>query len=266
MYQFDCGVCSDVGVLRGRNEDNFYLNGVWNRDLTQLRTLAAEQCQEALLCAVCDGMGGGQYGAHAALAAVESLAAFTPQHFPDQIDGCVRRAGQAVCRMQAQMDAQDMGTTLACLAVSGGQATAFNLGDSRIYRLRGGQLTQLSQDHTNAQRLLAAGLPCQPRDFHILTQFLGIPLEEMRLEPFVSGEIPLQDRDRFLLCSDGLSGVLTHGEIAAVLGARRGAAETARLCVQTALAQGSSDNVTAAVIIASRWSRPGFLRRLLPGR
>lgn len=249
MYQYEWAVCSDVGVIRACNEDNFYLNGEYRADTGKLRCTAAGQSRGSALCAVCDGMGGGQYGEVASLIAAEELKKYRPEQFPEQIECYIRAAGGAICRKRDQLRVRDMGSTLACLSISDGVAHTFNLGDSRIYYLSyKGRLTRLSQDHTTAQRLMAAGLPSLPRDNSTLTQFLGIPNEEMRLEPFVSEAISVSRGDRFLLCSDGLSDVLTDDEIGALLCSRRSTEALARLYIRTALEQGSLDNVTAAVI------------------
>ena len=121
---------------------------------------------------------------------------------------------------------------------SGNFAYVANLGDSRAFRLRNGELLQLSADHTDAALLQGQGIR-KPR----LTQHLGIWPEEMVLEPYIAkGEI--QAGDRYLLCSDGLTDMVSNMEICTLM------KETGSIChltdrlVAKALEKGGRDNVT----------------------
>jgi protein phosphatase len=132
----------------------------------------------------------------------------------------------------------DGGTTVVALCAHGAQGIALWAGDSRLYRLRGEALMQLTRDHSVAEEAGAAAL-----DSHMLTRAVGgadfLILEELRLDLWAG--------DKLLLCSDGLYGELTPPEIAAALAAPDCAAAGQRL-VELALERGGADNATAVVI------------------
>jgi serine/threonine protein phosphatase PrpC len=140
-----------------------------------------------------------------------------------------------------------MGTTLSSLFLRNGAVAALHVGDSRIYRLRGNALEQLSTDHTVIQELLAQGtiteadVATHPQR-SVLTQVL---MGEGRNEPALS-IYEIKADDRFLLCSDGLTNVVADKEIKAILkGKARGAAVDA--LVDAAYINGAPDNVTVIV-------------------
>jgi len=141
-----------------------------------------------------------------------------------------------------------MGTTLTALFISGTEISLLHVGDSRAYRLRGNDLEQLSADHTVLQELLNKGV-ISASDAHdhpqrsMLTQAL---MGEGNLEPALQvfeGKI----KDRYLLCSDGLTGVLTDKEIKSLIKGK-GGAEAVDALVDATYINGAPDNVT--IIIA----------------
>jgi serine/threonine protein phosphatase PrpC len=135
------------------------------------------------------------------------------------------------------------GTTVVALCVRGEQGIALWAGDSRLYRLRGGELKQMTRDHSVAEEAGIAEAETTSDDGHMLTRAVGgadlLALDELRLD--------IQPGDRLLLCSDGLYGDLTSEEIAARLAAPNCAAATQSL-VALALERGGTDNATAVVI------------------
>jgi serine/threonine protein phosphatase PrpC len=132
----------------------------------------------------------------------------------------------------------DGGSTVVALCVQGEEGIALWAGDSRLYRLRGGELEQLTRDHSVSEEDGPAAI-----DAHMLTRAVGgadlLALEELRLD--------VRPDDRLLLCSDGLYGDLTAKEIAERLAAPDCAAATQSL-VALALERGGTDNATAVVI------------------
>lgn len=196
------------------------------------------------LWAVADGMGGHAAGGAAATDAVRALCTLAAQDVPG-VDAVDQALAQAHAAIRAAGD--DRGTTIAGLLLDGTRFTAFWIGDSRVYRLRERSLEQLSHDHSLVQELVDSGTltPAQAaRHPHanVITRAIGIdawsPCEA------VGGEA--QRRDRFLICSDGLSSLVDAGMIAAALAGDPIAAADG--LVSAALDAGGTDNVTAIVI------------------
>jgi protein phosphatase len=146
---------------------------------------------------------------------------------------------------------EEMGTTLSCLVLTERHAVVAHVGDSRIYRLRGGRLTCLTTDHTFVQDMIlegeltpekAASHPLR----HVLTRAVGTlePLEwvDTRIDP-------RHPSDRYLLCTDGLYNALERERISALLGGGDDAGRTAADLVTAALEKGARDNTTALVLI-----------------
>jgi protein phosphatase len=142
-----------------------------------------------------------------------------------------------------------MGTTVVALLVSGSRAALAHVGDSRAYRLRGGRLSLLTEDHSFFMECVRAGIadPTRPEAFakkNIITRSVG-PRPAVEVDARVVDVAP---GDVFLLCSDGLSGVLFHPVIEALLRAHREPEDAAAALVQEANARGGPDNVTAVVV------------------
>ena len=238
---------SDPGPVRKINEDSFVCD-------TDLR-----------LFIVADGLGGHSAGEVASGLAVETITGFirrteedTELSWPYGIEpalsfgGNVLRtavylANRRVFRAAEKHDEYTgMGTTVVAARITGPRLSVAHAGDSRLYLLSNGELKQLTRDDTWAATILAAqgdaaGVP-PPRSMkHVLTNVIGAREQaDVHL-----GEFDLAPGDTILLCSDGLHGVLDD---AALLGMMSGTPSdmTARL-VETALARGARDNVTAVV-------------------
>lgn len=244
-------VISHVGRVRSNNEDNFYLQGQIRQDVDQLNTRAQFSGPDAqVLFAVADGMGGEAQGEFASLAAVRSLRPAAIGRAAAEATRSIGRANAVICREMDRIGRR-MGTTLAALYVDQGKGIACNVGDSRVYLLRGGTLTQLSTDHSQVQQMVQLGLltPEEARSHpgrHALTQHLGIREDEMILEPAFSEELALEEGDVFLLCSDGLTDMVEDETIAALLSAGTQEHQVQEL-VERALANGGRDNVTVLV-------------------
>jgi protein phosphatase len=143
-----------------------------------------------------------------------------------------------------------MGTTLTVLAGSAksGRGVIVHIGDSRVYRLRDGRLEQLTRDHTWVQDRVDAGVLTQEQArIHpyssILTRVLGT---EERVVPDVIG-LELQENDLYLLCSDGLTGMVSDEVVKDILSRDEPIPRLAQLLVEAAKAEGGIDNVTLVV-------------------
>lgn len=239
-----------MGGRRSNNEDNFYLNGAFKTldeadHPTQL-TASAVSCAAV---AVCDGMGGEADGELAALEAAKCLHQWKERltERVESVEECIREMNRRVCEKQKERGCR-MGTTLVLAVLNGREGRVYHVGDSRAYRMSGGALEQLTEDHTAAQALLNMGLqPKSQREYSQLTQFIGIPEEEMLLEAGRRG-FELKAGDRLLLCSDGLSDTLEAERILEVLSSGEEPEEQALRLTRDAEELGGKDNVTALVL------------------
>lgn len=235
---FQCAARSAVGLVRQGNEDSGLLG--------------------PQLIAVADGMGGHAGGEIASSVAINTLADIAPTFTNLEIDA--DSASDLYLNSLHTIDAEiravasdnpalsGMGTTLTSLFINGAEISLLHIGDSRAYRLRGSTFEQLSADHTVLQELLSKGVISESEALvhpqrSMLTQAL---MGEGALEPSLhifEGKI----QDRFLLCSDGLSGVLTDKEIKSLIKGK-GATEAVGALIDATYINGAPDNVT--VIIA----------------
>jgi len=256
-FLVEAAVCCHMGLRRRNNEDNFYLNGVW-KDSERVNENRLETCRAAqpALFAVCDGMGGQERGELASLLAVSWLHGVRDTLLTGPNPEETGRANIANLSRRlwntCQKRGLQMGCTLAAAVLREDMLFLFHLGDSRIYLLERGTLRQMSQDHTLAAEAVYFGLtggvalsPGDPRN-HQLTQYFGMDCSEYDVAPSHVG-LPLCSGQRLLLCSDGLSGLVDNGRIAAVLG-QGTPAEAAQALVGLALEAGGTDNVTAMVV------------------
>ena len=140
------------------------------------------------------------------------------------------------------------------LFIKDNKAISYNIGDSRIYLKRKRNLYLLSEDHTEAQHLIRMGLlneedaPGHEAN-NLLTQYLGILPEEMIIEPYESQEVKLKKNDILMICSDGLTDMVTDDEIANIMAQRElSSSEMAKKLAATAQEHGGKDNTTVIVI------------------
>ena len=236
-YFFATAAKSAVGLVRSGNEDS----AMTSRSLV----------------AVADGMGGHAAGEVASRIAIAAMAKaseiFTSKDVDtdsadDLFSSTLTLIDSTISEYAIENPAlAGMGTTLSALFLRNGAVAALHVGDSRIYRLRGNTLEQLSTDHTVIQELLSQGtiteaeIATHPQR-SVLTQVL---MGDSRNQPSLS-IFEVKADDRFLLCSDGLNGVLSDKEIKSILkGKARSAAVDA--LVDAAYINGAPDNVTVIV-------------------
>lgn len=231
---------SDVGLVRQGNEDSGF---------------AGPQ-----LLLVADGMGGHAAGELASATAIATLASVRPSADEtvamDELAECVNEIGDRIAATIAdEPEFTGMGTTLTgilWLGAAGGSGRGsrigiVHVGDSRAYRLRADELAQLTHDHTYVQTLIDSGriteeeAAVHPRRSLIMRALDG--MNEVEADLFI---LDAQEGDRLLLCSDGLSGVVTAAEIAGHLRVGDPTGCVTRL-VDLALERGAPDNVTVVV-------------------
>lgn len=246
LIEAACG-CS-TGKVRSNNEDNFYFAGqCLDTEHDGLKeTLRMETPVGAgVLLSVFDGMGGENFGEVASFAAAHRLRQMmqekkkpadlfgSPRKYLEKVAGSLNDAVVAAAR---ELRTSRMGTTMAGLYLCRYGAYGVNIGDSRIYRLHDGVLTQLSVDHVERSTRKKAPL----------TQHLGIDPEEMTIEPWIVKTKPRKG-DMYLLCSDGLTDLLADEEIACVMDAAENTPLCAERLIRLALERGGRDNITVIV-------------------
>lgn len=258
MLNLEYCVCSSIGKVRKNNEDNFFACGEFRADLGANEVCLSAQTTDAkALFAVCDGMGGEDSGEIASQAAAAELSEIKGEVSLDSVLSAILRANEKICDEIENNGGTRMGTTLVSLFIDRGTATGFNVGDSRLYHCRAGELKQLSCDHTEAQSLYKIGIITLEEIKHHpsnnkLTQYLGVFPDEMIIEPYRTPDIAINDADVFLLCSDGLTDMLSDEEIKRILTTAAGAKQAASLLVAAALDGGGKDNITVIVVKAGK--------------
>jgi serine/threonine protein phosphatase PrpC len=233
------------------------------------------------LWVVADGMGGHAAGEVASRVATETaLASWSsgpPAPPATALRDAVRKANTAVLDASEEAGRRGMGTTMVALTFAGTDALVANVGDSRAYRVRDGECTQLTTDHSRVADMLrmrmitpeqAATHPARS----MLTRSIGA---ELMVQIEIAKE-PLRRDDTFVLCTDGLWDVVPRGDIADVAiaigkGDLPTPADAAALLVRTAIERGTADNVTAVVVrltsdrpIPAAGARRLFFRRGRP--
>ena len=230
---------TDVGRMRKNNEDSY---------------LSAKP-----VAAVADGMGGHSAGEVASAIAIEELAALgnrgpwgSETAATDDLKQAILRANRRI-RETAASDRKlnGMGTTLVALLEDGDMVHVANVGDSRGYLLRQGELSQVTVDHSLVQELVDDGrLSPEDAERHpqrsVITRALGID-PEVEFDLFT---YKLQVGDRLLLCSDGLSDVVEPAQVRKILLRVRSAQRAAQELIAVANEQGGPDNITVIVVDA----------------
>jgi PPM family protein phosphatase len=253
---------SDVGRARGDNQDAHgeFLGPFGER-----------------LLVVADGMGGHAGGATASRICVETLGAALAESAA-RPRRCLERAlaaanARILDAAELRPELAGMGTTAVALLFPGDdRAWLAWVGDSRAYRARGSEFEALSADHSVVAEWVRTGIlrPEEAEKHPRRNELLRALGAAKRLEPEVR-ELEVRDGDRFLLCTDGLSGVVPEAEIAAVVTSEEPELAAKKL-VAMANERGGPDNVTVVIAVASFGGEPrprrrrgvrGFLRQLL---
>ena len=239
---------SNVGNIRTKNEDNYYLNGATSDSSGGTHIEKTNR----FICAVCDGMGGEFAGEVASEIAVNTIAEYAAlieksDYSDSSITDALMHANSKICE-EIRNVGRDMGTTVAMLCFNNGKIVCSNIGDSRIYKLTNGIFNRISKDHTKEQLLIDAGLSvASENDKHILTQHLGIAPENMLIEPYIFTDTA-QSGDIYLLCSDGLYDMVGENMISLILQSEFPDKIKVDSLIQEALNNGGHDNVTVMLI------------------
>lgn len=240
---------TDVGLKRPHNEDAFAIVDLGD----PARALVGEVdvTGKRVLLAVSDGMGGHQAGEVASAIVIATVIESLTEHAADPpgqaLELAVRDANQAVRAAAVEKDKQGMGATLTAVVIDGEDAWIAEVGDSRAYLLRSGQLRQLTRDQSFVQLLVDAGAitleeaKTSPRK-NVILQAIG---PQPTLTAAI-GRLLLRRGDRLLVCCDGLSNELSETELAAII-AEPDPTAASEHAIAAANAHGGSDNITAII-------------------
>lgn len=243
---------TDVGLVRSENQDF----GTYTSPSEEKDTHPGGR-----LLVVADGMGGHRGGATASRLAGETVKAQYLGSDTEDVAAALRESLQrANSRIfheaQANPDLRGMGTTTSALAIKDDHAWFGHVGDSRIYRVRDGKIEQLTDDHSLVATMVREGLltakeaETHPRR-NVLQRSMGVT-EDVEVD--VKGPFDVQEGDTFILCSDGLHGLVKEEEMLDI--ARRPIDSAADEFVKRVLERGAPDNVTVIVARAIR-AEPG---------
>jgi protein phosphatase len=239
------GKCTLLGNYRENNEDS----------------IEVKQFPDMTVCIVADGMGGQAAGEIASKRAIEVVPRELRKHLaagtsPEQAKAVVRKAvvqaNEEIMAMgQLDRDLRNMGTTVV-MAIwrKGGEMYVAGVGDSRAYLVRDGEIKQLTIDHSLAQALvenktISAAEAREHRFRNVLWKYLGT--REVGEGPEVT-LVPMQPGDRFLLCTDGLTGPVPDAQLLSFIQENPDVQACADGLGQLALDNGSRDNVSCIVI------------------
>jgi protein phosphatase len=236
--RIECGVRSDPGKIRTSNEDSFIAN------------------EKNAIFLVADGMGGhaaGEIASQIAASTVEEILSGDGSGFATEqlLQFAVQKANTTVFETQRiRPECRGMGSTLTVLVFNGNQYFVAQVGDSRAYLLRDGALNQLTQDHSLVWPLYKSAIITKddisrhPQK-NLITRSIGT-------QPQVEADLQAGDAlegDLYLLCSDGLTDVLSDQEILRLLtGKGRTSQELSELLVNAANAGGGPDNITTVIV------------------
>jgi PPM family protein phosphatase len=218
---------TSTGLVRGRNEDSAYV-GRW-------------------LCAVADGMGGHAAGNIASATVIDAIRQFDavpeePAQLLTILAAAVRQANDRLAaRAEEEPGLASMGSTLTAMFWLGSDVVVANIGDSRAYRLRAGVLRRLTEDHVMS-KLVASPMPTEISDY--LVRFLD---RRPGWSPDLTVRAALPG-DRYLICSDGLSSVLSEDRIREVLANIGDLDQAVDALIRETHEMGAPDNVTVIAI------------------
>lgn len=234
---------TDKGSVRQQNQDAYYVD---------------TPAEELTLCVVCDGMGGAKAGNVASKLAVDAFIEALRRLSVDEPDGspasllqrAAETANHAVFhRAATDPDCLGMGTTMVAVLAQGNAAHILNIGDSRCYHVTEKGIAKVTRDHSVVEDMVARGelspeaARTHPRK-NLITRALGAE-EHIRADSY---ELELKAGDHLLLCSDGLSNMVTDQEMLYEILHGGPAEDCCRRLLDIALSRGAPDNVTVILL------------------
>jgi len=238
MLEIACIV--DIGI-RPKNDDRAAVNS----ELIPLGT-HSEVSGNSCLVVVCDGVGGEKYGNEAAEIVADTFSRLSGNQLNVEIiNENIKKANEAVITAQkTDINHSKMATTIAGLYINGDDFIAFNIGDSRIYRYRS-YISQISKDHSLWQEQIDSGLSPQPGQESVITRYIG---GKFAVPEIVEGTGRVFDNDIYILCTDGVWGVLEDNDFEKVLSVYENINEACKTLISLAIEKGSQDNLSIIIV------------------
>lgn len=253
-YKIHYSCLSHIGNVRSINQDNFICDGRY-MDMgdtpIEFPLCGTKTSKDISVFGIFDGMGGEECGEIASYIASKAATeiAIGKDATADLSRFC-HKANNDICDYATLHEVSAMGTTAAMLAFTEKEVVLCNIGDSKIFRLCNGTLEQISMDH-----VAVAAFGVKPP----LSQNLGIPPNELVIDPYIARG-PYNGGDIYLICSDGLTDMVSVDEITEVLASNPIEAAITQL-LEKALANGGKDNTTIILCKIERQSGWFFNRK-----
>lgn len=240
MKRIDYVCLCNKGYLRSINQDNFLVDNQYlekNNNGLESPLSGSLSVANLPVFSVFDGMGGACSGEIAAYISADTLFKFDSKHnisSAGMLNTAFMEMNRNVCEYMEENKISTMGSTSSVLLFKSDEYIACNLGDSPIFKYTNGRLTKISSEHTGNENFLGS----KPG----LTQYIGIPEEEFVIEPYFKTDT-FNKGDRFLICSDGLTDMVSNFEIGNII-ATGDIKTSAQKLMDTALENGGKDNIT----------------------
>lgn len=245
---------SHVGMVRAKNEDNLFANGVYIDEGHSNCPFSIDGYSEnPLVLAICDGMGGEDNGEVASLHAVEVLGGIendikfaTQRKTARLVQDYVNRVNNEIQAKYA-LENKRVGTTLALVIASYSGIQLFNIGDTRVYKFGKTGLYKLTNDHTFSADKVKCGIITEnqaifDKDRHKLTKCIGIGIDHT-----VERYPLIKEKCRLLICSDGLTDMVSDDQIEEIMYCGECASKVSDELLKLALQKGGRDNVSLIV-------------------
>lgn len=247
-FNLNSYVCTNVGKVRQNNEDNFLFDGkIVDQMQSELTFSQKTNTDNICLYGVFDGMGGHEQGEKASLMSAMIARDFMvdEDYIAEGLNQICLRANEDVCQEMKRLK-QRIGSTASMVAFYKKDAHICNIGDTPIYLYRNHTLYQLHEEHTERKMYEKIYGHATPNKKYRLTQNIGVFQEEMMIKPYVS-TMEVLEGDCFIICSDGLTDMVSEEQIAHVLEAISKERQV-QVLESEALKAGGKDNITIMII------------------
>lgn len=253
-YDIHFACISHIGNIRSINQDNFICDGRYmevNDENMEFPLCGTKVSKNVSVFGIFDGMGGEECGEIASYIASKTASTIEiGKEATADLSQLCQKANAEICDYATLHEVSAMGTTAAMLVFAEKEVVLCNIGDSKIFRLCDDTLEQISKDH-----VVVSAFGVKPP----LSQNLGIPPNELVIDPYLARGA-YNDGDVYLICSDGLTDMVSVAEITEVL-ISKPIEEAITLLLDKALANGGKDNTTIILCKIERQSGWFFKRK-----
>lgn len=240
-YSIHYACISHIGKIRTINQDNFICDGRYMENAgtpIEFPICGTKTSKEVSVFGIFDGMGGEECGEIASYIASKTASDIEiGKDATEALSKFCQKANLAICDYATLHEVSSMGTTAAMLVFTEKEVALCNIGDSKIFRLCDGKLEQISMDH-----VAVAAFGVKPP----LSQNLGIPPNELVIDPYLARG-PYNDGDTYLICSDGLTDMVSVEDITEVLNSNP-IEDAISTLLDKALDSGGKDNITIILL------------------